>query len=407
MDTHSVLADLRTAQNRMFDFVVDELHRDQDRIDHLMESADQVTELFKIVRTQLFDLLQILPDSGYHMAITDSGKRTIENLVTMLCPPENGRNFVVPTENYVAFNPFSAAQNLEKFKTVNAEKIGSIEMGQILTGDNSPSMEEFEELLSRDKPATIWIASNSTSTGVRERVDKLVELRNRLTSSALVICDCASLPLFSNSWPSSNLLPDAFFFSLRKQGLPYEGPQDESNQARNSGGLLIYNDRALQQAERVGASPLHDQPRLAESAAAMITKGEQRRNHISHLVKLEIGLKKFLEKERKLLRDQDRERDEVRDCILDAFSKYGPIGKRGFSLLAEPSYQSTSSYIVKTPETISPKSLIEQLKEAGILVSPSMHPLVPGKEYFRFAFYPGNSKEEIDTLLDTVEKIAG
>ena len=406
MDAHSLHADLRTAQNRMFDFVIEELHQEQNRIDHLMQSADRVTELFKTVRSQVFDLFQIRPDAGYHMAITDSGKRTIENLVTMLCPPENGQNFVVPTENYVAFNPFSAAQNLKKLKTVEAEKIGSIKMGQILTGDDSLNMEELEEFLVKDKPTTIWIASNSTSTGVRERVEKLVELRNRLNSSALVICDCASLPLFSNSWPKSNCLPDAFFFSLRKQGLPYEGPQDESNQARNSGGLLIFNDRAIGQAERVGGSPLHDQPSLAESAAASITQGEQRRNHIAHLVKLEIGLKKFLEKERKLLRDQDREREHVRDCIMDAFSKDGRIGKKGFSLLAEPSCQSTSSYIVKTPETISPKSLIEQLKEAGILVSPSMHPMVPGKEYFRFAFYPGNSKEEINTLLDTVEKIS-
>lgn len=399
-----VRADMQTAQNRMFTFVEKELQKKEDsgEIDFLLRNPNRVPILYSEVQQQLFTLFDI-PASchqQWHFGIADSGKRTIELLVNCLCPPQAEANIAVNTENYVAFNKFSAVTAIQKQKNIAFSLPFSLEMGTSLTINAEEEFRRAKFLLENPRTKTVWIAWNSTSTGIKENADQLVAHRNQCGSKTIIVADAASLPLFTNSWKilDTKNLPDVFFFSLRKQGLPYDGPQDEANQAKNSGSLVVFNDRALERARELGCSPLYDSPTLDQSAKYEITSGDQRRNHIKHLVKLRTALEVFLEEGGRKLDEQDAVRASIHREILQAFNG-GELGNKHFSLLAEPEAQSETAYIVKLPPEASPSKTIARLKEQGVYISVSMHPRVSNKHYLRFACYPANTVEETRMVL--------
>lgn len=405
MTTNSLQADLRTAQNRMLPFVesaINDMEQDG-KVDMLFENPEKVTSLFLEVRSQLLSLLNIEQErqQQWHIGVADSGKRTIEILVNYLCQDHEDENAVVNTENYVAFNKFSAANALSTQKKVSFLKPFNLDMGQSLTIGSEQELAEAQKLIEKESISTLWLAWNSTSTGIRENVDQLVAFRNSCKSDTLIISDAASLPLFSANWQNiqTENLPDVFFFSLRKQGLPYDGPQDEANQAKNSGALFLFNDRALQRAQNVQGKNLYDSPELAECAAGAITLGDQRRNHIKHLLKLNAALEIFLAENGKKLTEHDQTREQIQQALCKAFSQQGQLGQCGYTLLASPEAQSLSSYIVKVPESSKPSETVAELKSRGIQVSVSMHPQVSNQEYLRFACYPGNTMEEMEILI--------
>lgn len=405
--SEKIVADLRTAQNRMFPFVVSrmERHQNQGTVEQLLEQDDTVTELYKEVRQQLNCLLNIDNDktADYHLGIVDSGKRAIEALVSYFCPPKSEANVAVNTENYVAFNKFSAVTALKKQKDIDFSTPFNLKMGQALTVGCPESMEKAQQLLQDERVKTLWVAWNSTSTGVVEKVEKLVAFRNSCNSNTLIVSDAASLPLFSKRWLEldPNHLPDVFFFSLRKQGLPYDGPQDEANQAINSGALYLFNQRALQRAQEINGPSLYNTPRPQEAAKYSITSGEGRSNHIKHLLKLQCCLKSFLENADKL-EAQDQTRKKIQQDITRAFGGDGQLKTKGLKLVADVRAQSDTVYIISVPPSTNPKELIVKLKECGVQVSPSMHPELPGTSYFRFACYPATSPDEAQIALNSI-----
>lgn len=407
-----VRADMQTAQSRMFTFIEEELHQKEDKgeIELLLRNPDQVPPLYRKVQQQLFTLLDI-PASRHrqwHIGIADSGKRGIELLVNYLCPPQAGANIAVNTENYVAFNKFSAVTAIQKQKNIAFVLPFELEMGQSLTINAAEEFLRAKVLLENPATRTVWMAWNSTSTGIREHVDQLVAHRNHCGSNAIIVADAASLPLFTNNWKSLDAenLPDVFFFSLRKQGLPYDGPQDEANQARNSGSLIVFHDRALDRARELGSGPLYDSPTLGQSAEYMLTSGDQRRNHIKHLVKLDTALTAFLDEGGKQLDVQDAVRSSIYREVMAAFNG-GELDKKKFSLLAAPEAQSETAYIVKLPPETSPSQTVARLKELGVYISVSMHPKVSNKQYLRFACYPANTVEETRMVLKGLAEVAG
>ncbi len=405
-------ADLQTAQNRMFPFVAEALRQSEATgdIPGLLEDPEAVKARHEEVRRRLFDLL-CLPAGqrdGWHMGIADSGKRTIELLVNYLCPGREGKNALVDTENYVGFNKFSAAKALEKQKGVTFETPFCVELGCALTVNAEEELQKLEQLLRENRFDTLWLSWNSTSTGIREKIGQIVRLRDAADSKTLIIADAASLRLFSNEWNETlaGNLPDAFFFSLRKQGLPYDGPNDEFHQAQNSGSVIVFNDRALERAQEVGSDPIYDSPTLAEFAEGRVTRGEQRANHVRHLLKLNSALAYFLDGNRERLEALDSARQAVQSRIRDAFAGNGNGAASGFSLFSDPEAQSDSAYILQVPETTGAKKVIAALKECGVLISACMHPKMDGQRYVRFAFYPGNTIEEVDCLLEGIQSLA-
>lgn len=401
---------MRTAQNSMFQFVKEELKQAEHlgQLESLHNNPDLLGKLYSDVRLNTFELLNIpeISRSRWYIGIIDSGKRAIEAITSYFCPAEQEANIVVATENYVAFNKFSAANALEKQKNISFNNPFTLEMGQALTIGSEEEFKKAEEIFKSNSAKTLWIAWNSTSTGVREKVEDLVACRNRYNSDTVIICDAASYPLFSTSWEAMNSenLPDIFFFSLRKQGLPYDGPQDEANQARNSGCLYVFNDRALKLAETVDGPSLYHTPLPAEAAHGHLTSGEQRSNHIRHLLKLKTSLNVFLMENAKMLREADNNRKIISQEIHDAFGAQGSLTSQGFSLLAQSEAQSQTTFVVKVPEKLQPKEIVEKLKNNGIFVSVSMHPKVPNHRYFRFASYPATPIEEARITIDGLQK---
>jgi hypothetical protein len=227
-------------------------------------------------------------------------------------------------------------------------------------------------------------------------------------SKTLIVADAASLRLFSNEWNEATArnLPDVFFFSLRKQGLPYDGPNDEFHQAQNSGALIVFNDRALERVRQVGADTIYDSPTLAEFTQGRITPGEQRANHVRHLLKLDCALAHFMDGDRERLAALDKACNAARSKIREAFATNGNGSTSRFSLFSDPAAQSDSAYILNVPETTSAKKVISSLKEEGVLISACMHPKMDGQRYVRFAFYPGNTTEEVDYLLERIGSLA-
>ena len=281
-------ADLQTAQNRMFSFVEEALARMEDDglVENLLNDPAGVKVQHGRVRQQLFDLLN-LPEvqrDGWHMGIADSGKRTIELLVNYLCPAQAGINAIVDTENYVGFNKFSAAKALEKQKGVAFETPFNVTLGRALTINTETEFNKLKSLFQENRYHTLWLSWNSTSTGVRESIAQVVAARNAANSKTLIVADAASFRLFTNEWQEipSDSLPDIFFFSLRKQGLPYDGPNDEFHQAQNSGSLIVFNDIALKRAQEVNAESIYGSPTMEAYVGGQITEGEQRTNHIRH-----------------------------------------------------------------------------------------------------------------------------
>ena len=405
-------ADLQTAQNRMFSFVGEALNRSEaaGEIANLLENPAALKTKHEEVRQQLFDLL-CLPENardGWHMGIADSGKRTIELLVNFLCPGQEGKNAIVDTENYVGYNKFSAAKALEKQKGVAFETPFNVALGHALTINADEEVEKLERLLGDNRFDTLWLSWNSTSTGIRERIGQVVQRRNTVGSKTLIVADAASLRLFSNEWNETMAgnLPDVFFFSLRKQGLPYDGPNDEFHQAQNSGSLIVFNYSALERVRQIGADTLYDSPTFAEFTDGRITPGEQRTNHVRHLLKLDSALAHFMDGDRQRLAALDRACNAAQSKIREAFATNGNGSVSKFSLFSDPAAQSDSAYILNVPETTSAKKVISSLKEDGILISACMHPKMDGQRYVRFAFYPGNTTEEVDYLLERIGSLA-
>jgi selenocysteine lyase/cysteine desulfurase len=405
-------ADLQTAQNRMFSFVGKALSRweQDDYVTALLENPSQLKAQYDRVRQLLFDLLNIPKQKRdfWHMGIADSGKRTIGLLVNYLCSAQSGKNAIVDTENYVGFNKFSAAKVLEKQKGVVFETPFNVELGRALTVNAEAEFGKMKQLFEDNCLDTLWLSWNSTSTGVRENIEQIVECRNAAKSRTLIIADAASVRLFSNQWKDveADHLPDAFFFSLRKQGLPYDGPNDEFHQAQNSGSLIIFNDIALKLSEKVGTEPIYDSPTLAQYMDGRMTSGEQRTNHVKHLLKLSCACEYFLSNGKKHLIALDDARNATHLKIKKALCANGGGSPEQFSLFSDPDAQSDSAYILKVPANTSAKTVIAGLKESGILISACMHPKMDVQKYVRFAFYPGNSTDEVDYLLDQIKGMA-
>jgi selenocysteine lyase/cysteine desulfurase len=408
---NGVKADLQTAQNRMFSFVNVALDRlKEEQVFLLLEDPDKLEEQYNTVRQLVFDLLNIDKDksTNWHMGIGDSGKRTIELLVNYLCPAQPGRNAIVDTENYVGFNKFSAAKALEKQKGVSFDTPFNVELGRALTINAKKEFDKLSQIFKDDRFDTLWLSWNSTSTGVREEIEEIIKCRNAAKSKTIIIADAASFRLFTSEWnnTSSDLLPDVFFFSLRKQGLPYDGPNDEFYQAQNSGALIVFNDKALELANKVNADAIYESPTLCEYADGRITTGEQRANHIKHLLKLNCACDYFLSGNKESLMALDADRKKVFSRIKGAFAHKDGDSSLHFSLFSDPDAQSESSYILKVPESTSAKNVISGLKERGIFISACMHPKMDSKKYVRFAFYPGNSTDEVDYLLAHIKEMA-
>ncbi len=402
-------ANLQTAQNRMFSFVSRELARfeKEDSISFLFENPDTLTDKFCRVEQQVFNLLNISEDKRniWHMGIADSGKRSIALLANYLCPADTGKNAILDTENYVGFNKFSAAKALEKYKGVSFEKPFNIELGRALTVNSEKEFGRLTQIFHENRYDTLWLSWNSTSTGVQEKIEQITACRNEAKSRTLIIADAASFRLFSDEWKhiSQETLPDVFFFSLRKQGLPYEGPNDEYHQAQNSGALIIFNDTALEQAKSINAETIYDSPALSEYADHKITVSPQRQNHIKHLLKLNCACDYFLGRNKEPLTALDSARRTARLKIKNAFAPKNGVFPSRFSLFSDPDAQSDSSYVLKVPERTTAKKVISELQENGILISGCMHPKMDSQKYVRFAFYPGNSTQEIDYLIEQLE----
>lgn len=401
----NVTADLRTAQNRMFPFIVDGMKQAEENgeLYQVISNREKGQQVYREVSEQILELLQIpvKERDSWYLGVIDSGKRAIEELVNFFCPATEGDNVAVNTENYVAFNKFSAVNALHKQKGVSFMQPFKLKMGEALTIGSPDELERTKELFSQKNIKTLWMAWNSTSTGIRENVEKIVSMRNEYGSDALIISDAASLPLFSKEWETRNPanLPDVFFFSLRKQGLPYDGPQDEVNQAKNSGAIYLFNDRAGKRAKELSAQPLYSTPTPLEAMEFKLCKGEQYENHIKHLLKLKLALDKLLGDEGADLVKIDEKRKSIFHEINSAFSTDGSIGSRGFHLIAKKDAQSETAYIIKTPDWCKPSDVLNNLKEAGVLVSPSMHPELPHTSFLRFACYPATSLEETKEAL--------
>jgi len=404
-----IRANLQTAQNQMFPFVNASLDRfeQEAQISMYLKNPTRLKNLFSRVRQQLLTLLHIPEEKRdlWHMGIADSGKRTIEILVHFLCPAHPGKNAIVDTENYVGFNKFSAAKALEKQKHTAFEKPFNIELGRALTVNSEKEFNKLTQMFEENRFDTLWLSWNSTSTGVKERIEHIVKCRNAAQSKTIIIADAASLRLFSNEWEltQADTLPDVFFFSLRKQGLPYQGPNDEYHQAQNSGSVILFNDNARKWADKINTGTLYDSPTLSEYAAGRVTRGDQRPNHIRHLLKLNTACDYFLDPDRKHLAALDAACQSAHSKITDAFAcqKEDPLSR--FSLFSDPEAQSDSAYILRVPERFSAKKIISDLKDCGILVSGCMHPEMDSQKYIRFAFYPGNNTDEVDYLIHRIK----
>ena len=405
-------ANLQTAQNRMFPFVDEALDQfeQQNHVATLLDNPDKLKAQYNQVQQQLFDLLNIPKEkrAAWHIGIADSGKRTIGLLVNFLCAPQAGKNAIVDTENYVGFNKFSAAKALEKQKETAFETPFNIELGSAITVNADKEFDKLAQSFKEDRFNTLWLSWNSTSTGVRESIEQIVQSRNAAQSNTIIIADAASIWLFSTEWKdlSEDNLPDVFFFSLRKQGLPYDGPNDEFHQAQNSGSLIVFNDKAMKLAEQVNADSLYDSPTFREFADRQMTTGEQRVNHIKHLLKLSCACDYFLSENPERLAALDTARKTAQTKITSAFRNGGNGSQSRFTLFSDPDAQSDSAYILKVPEGTSAKKVISGLKESGILISACMHPKMDGQKYVRFAFYPGNSTDEVDYLLEQIKGLA-
>jgi len=397
--------DLRTAQGPAHRFVVEavEQWRDQGRVQALTGDSDRRLELAHQVEARLQELLGGSGD--LKLGITDSGKRAIEVMVASFCTAGEGETVAVTTENYVGHNKWSAATALERLKGRKLLAPVEIGLGDSLTHGRDGSDRALDQAfaLIDDNVPTFYVGWNGTSTGVEEDVPRLVEHRDRVGSSTLILADASSLPLLSGHWRETPALPDAFFFSFRKQpSLPYDGPQDEIEQMKSSGSMILFNRRALDRATEVDGEPLYgfSAPRIAREK---LPEGEL---YTLHLLKLAALLDQALDDDDAALERIDALHDSARAEVLAAFAEDGPLGRLGFSLLAHPQAQSRTAFVVRVPERLPAAGLLRRLEaEHGIVASAALHPLANTKNHnvIRFGVYSAGQIEEVRALVAALE----
>lgn len=399
--------DLRTAQSTVHGFVAQavELWQDRGEISSLTRDRERRLQLAAQVEQRVQELLGGAND--HVLGITDSGKRAIEVLVTSFCTAGAHETVAVATENYVGHNKWSAANALQRCHGVTLETPFELELGESLThrqNGSDSALDQAFALIDTGTP-TLYVCWNGTSTGVEEEVHRLVEHRDQVGSQTLILVDASSLPLLSTRWASvpRGSLPDAFFFSFRKQpALPYIGPQDEIEQMKSSGAVVLFNQRALDRAAEVNAEPVYgfDPRRIAEEK---LPEGEL---YTLHLLKLWSLLDLALEGEGAGLRHIEAMHEAARSEILAAFSEQGPLGRLGLSLMACPEAQSRTSYVVRVPERLEAAELLRRLEsEHDIVISPALHPLANTKNHnvIRFGVYSASRLEEVRALLAALE----
>ena len=122
-------------------------------------------------------------------------------------------------------------------------------------------------------------------------------------------------------------------------------------------------------------------------------------------MKLNCACNYFLNENKESLIALDADRKAVHTKVKGAFAYKDGDSSSHFSLFSDPDAQSESSYILKVPESTSAKKVISGLKERGIFISACMHPKMDSQKFVRFAFYPGNSTDEVDCLLEHIKEM--
>jgi aspartate aminotransferase-like enzyme len=409
MESDHPTIDLRTAQNTVHSFLVEAVEeaRSSGEIAHISADQSRRDRLAEETEALLFDLMCVSPEAAadYSMAIADSGKRAIEVMVNSFCTEQPDATIAVTNENYVGHNKWSAATAHEKLKGIPMQSPFKLGLGAALTCGSEPEMDQARHLIESNVD-TFYIAWNSTSTGVEEQVEELVKHRDTVGSRTLVLADASSLDILSRRWQGHSALPDALFFSFRKHpSIPYDGPQDELEQMKSSGSALLFNNRALQRAREIQAEPIYDL-KPGRSFSDRIPAGEK---HTTHLLRLNTLLRHSLSNGGTQLERIDETRQAARTAIIDAFSGQCRLAQLGFSLLADPAVQSSTSYVVSVPGTLDAGQLIKRLEQdAGVSISPALHPLANTKNHniVRFAVYSASTLEEIETMLGELAAVA-
>ncbi len=401
--------DLRTAQSNVHDFIVSavEAARGSGEVARLTGDPAARRTLAEQTEELLFELLALSPQNAadYHLAIADSGKRAIEVLINSFCTGRPGRTVAITTENYVGHNKWSAAQAMDRLKGVPFKATPDVTLGTAVTIGLEPALGWIKTAIA-DNVETLYLAWNSTSTGVEEKLEELVTYRDSTGSRTLILADASSLDIVSRRWAGVGSLPDALFFSFRKHpAIPYDGPQDEIEQMKRSGAAVLFNERARQRAREVGAEPVYD---LAlHDAATTVAEGE---TPTLHLLRLRSLLDHMLAGGGSELDRIEQTRHAARAEAVAALAPQGGLGRLGFSLLADSRAQSCTSYVLRVPAAIKAADLLKRLEqEAGISISPALHPLANTKNHniVRFGVYSANTLQEVQTMLNELQAVAG
>jgi aspartate aminotransferase-like enzyme len=411
MDAPGYTIDLRTAQSCVHEFLIPAIEEARGNGEVKRLTQDRAARQDLAVQTEelLFELLALPPQQvdGYRLAIADSGKRAIEVMINSFCTGNPDQTVAVTTENYVGHNKWSAALAMDRLKQVPFRAPFDLDIGTSLTIGSEAALELAKGVI-EGNAETLYLAWNSTSTGILERVEELVDFRNRTGSRTLILADASSLDILSRRWTAAGAatLPDAFFFSFRKHpAIPYDGPQDEIEQMKSSGAAVLFNERARQRAATVQAGPVYDL--LLDGSAALIPEGDK---HTVHLLRLNTLLRHMLADGGSALDRVEETRQVARQECLDALAEQGSLGRLGFSLLADPRAQSSTSYVVRVPAAIKAADLLKRLEqEAGIIISPALHPLANTKNHniIRFGVYSANTRQEVHTMLQELQAVAG
>lgn len=377
MNEDTPLANLRTGENRKYDCEPELSELD---LDSLGEQA--VTSLIADTNRHVLDLLDVPDPEGWSVRHTISGTDNIQTMVHTFCTSAEEKNFLLHTDKYAL-----TAQAAMKKGNGGSFSIIKFSPGRALTRESA----EFEQLrgLIRTNADAIYLVWNSTSTGALVdpgTVEELVSYRDQVGSQTVIIVDGATYIFFSERWREFRHYPDVFAFSNRKDCcLPY-------SKREHTGGIVVYNGRALQRARENGQADRVERQPLDE-------------NHLVNIGKLSILVNRMLNNGRQALRDADEMRTKSHETLMQAFSADGDLGSLGYRLVADSSVQSWISYAVKVPVRISTQHLLENLEQRGVRVSTGSHPEMK-RNIIRLSVYSANTIEEVTALVSTMREVS-
>ncbi len=357
--------------------------------------------LIKGINIRVFDMLGISEDlrdadftdfsetpEGWHVAHTNSGTDGMERTIRAACFAES--TVLVDTDNFSRVAESEMKAMGRRYKAIRFQR------GHALVGKEQREFRGIVEGMRDESIATLYLTENGTTTGANQSqaIQELVRIRDKEELNTVIVVDAVSSQIIG---AEREYIPDIIFWANQKQ--PAIGP---------GSGILLFNNRALARAQEVQRSGLDTGGKLGIQAAygtnekRMAERGQTMQTPpMGELYRERIILERMYGTDERWKEVAELQL-EARRLITEAVRE-GELGKKGISMVTEdPRIQSTTSHVMRLPESISAQDLIKHMKEG-----PLLHTLIQagyGADYkdteIRICVYSANTLSKIHHLLN-------